>query len=100
MTEKPGGTTPFPRKSRYRVLVAAVIVFSLVVAGAAGILVADSLAHGWLWGLVGFAVVVTLAALAGIPLVRYGMRHPEVSGALITADARATSGFPIRRSSD
>jgi len=76
------------------------IAFPVVVGGAAAVLVAHSLTHSWLWGAVAVAGAVAVLVLVCIPLGHYGMRHPEATDVLIKAEARAVSGFPIRRSSD
>jgi hypothetical protein len=97
MAEKRDETAlAYPRAWKYRVLVAVAVASPLVVGGGAVVLIAHALAHSWLWGLAGLAVVLTLFALVSIALVLYGRRNPEAAQAYIAAYGRAKGGFPIR----
>ena len=90
MTEGPRAA--YPKARRHRVLVAAAVVSPLVVGGGAAVLVVHSLAHSWLWGVAGLAVVLTLFALVTIALVLYARRNPDAAQAYIAAYGRAKGG--------
>jgi hypothetical protein len=86
----------YPDAWKYRVLVGTAIASPVVVGGGAAVLVAHTLAHSWLWGMVGLISVLVLFALVTVALIRRSRRNPEAVQAYMAAFGRAQAGFPLR----
>ena len=85
-----------PKAWKYRTLFVVAVASPFVVGGAVAVLIADTLAHSWLWGIVGLVAVLLLFGLVIIALIRSGRRNPEAAQAYVAAYGRAMSGFPLR----